>query len=98
MASSLQDKINISEMIAIAIIISVFLFIGFYLIPDVDQTSYPYVISAILAQATIGVVVIEGKRVLPPLSKRLMAGDIDVAWGFKYLWWTLWWPVFIGKS
>lgn len=95
---NLQDKIFVSEMIALAIINSVILFIGFYLIPDVDETIYPYVASTLIAQATIGIIVIEYKRVLPTLSRRLIGGNIDIAWGFKYFWWTLWWPMFLKTS
>lgn len=95
---SLWDRISVSNWIALLIVCGVMLFIGFYLIPDVNETIYPYVGSLFLVQATIGIIVIERKQISPPLSQKLLDGGIDVVWGFKYFWWTLWWPMFLGRK
>lgn len=86
-----------SDLLASGIAGLLLLVFGF-LIPDVDSTWYPSIASMLVIQAAIGSVVLHSRKIEPPATKVLTRGNIDIFWGFKYLWWTLWWPMFLGKK
>ncbi len=68
-----------------------------YSIEDVDATMYPPVATALILYIGVGELVLIGKGIDAPFSRRMLEGRLDLAWGIKHYYWVLWWPRFIGK-
>ncbi len=69
-----------------------------YSIDDVDNTPYPWVCCLLAVSVGIGDLIALSKSIYPKLTRRMLRGKVDVNWGFKYLYWTLWWPLYLKKS
>ena len=65
--------------------------IGFS-IENVDQTPFPYVLTVIFIYIGTGMMFMLIKDIYPPLSEKIQNGAVDLIYGFRSLYWSLWWP------
>lgn len=85
---------DISEMMAWFIFGGSIIAIGF-LIDEVDDTIYPPIAVIAMAYVGAGDFIMALKEVHPKLSNQIKNGKIDIDWGFKYLYWSCWWPLYV---
>lgn len=89
----------VSEGIIYLIVFGIMLFVGFYVVPDVESTWYPILGSVGIGQLLIGVLLSESGRIQPTESERVESGRIDLVWGVKRFWKNLFWPLYLnGKA
>ena len=69
-----------------------------YLIDEPDKTIFPPLATVLVLHMFIGGMIMYSKDIYPLRSKMLLSGKIDMEWGFRYLYWSLWWPNYLNKS
>jgi hypothetical protein len=87
-----------SEMLATMVCVALFSFLGYGWIPDIDDTFYPYLGGLIFGYLFIGGQVLPQRGISPPASAKIAAGQVDLGWGLRLLYWQCWWPMYWRKK
>jgi hypothetical protein len=87
-----------SEMLVQLLCFAVFCYIGYVWIPDVDDTLYPKIGTAVSIYLFIGSQLLYSRGIYPPASAKIRAGKMDLRWGWRVLYWQCWWPMYWRKK
>lgn len=85
---------DLSDFLSNIILGGVLILIGFQ-IPDVKNTLYAEIIGGLFIYSAIGSLIMRAKNIYPNASARIVAGRVDIYWGFLVQYWSLWWPAYL---
>ena len=83
-----------SDFAASAILFSGCIMLG-YFSPLSNIDHFDKFIDFLVIYSTIGSIIMNIKDIYPPSTEKLKSGSVDIRFGMKVQYWSLWWPMYL---